>query len=133
MSDESPSQVIDAMFADLGDWRGATLSKLRALIKQADPEVVEELKWKKPANPAGVPIWSDDGMICTGEVYKDHVKVTFANGASLDDPHGLFNSSLGGNLRRAIDVHESDKVDDSAFKALVRAAVALNKATGRGR
>ncbi|MHB1710100.1 MAG: DUF1801 domain-containing protein, partial [Acidimicrobiales bacterium] len=95
MSAEAPSQVIDAMFADLGDWRGTMLSKLRALIKQADPDVVEELKWKKPTNPAGVPVWSDDGMICTGEVYKDHVKVTFAKGASLEDPHGLFNASLG--------------------------------------
>jgi hypothetical protein len=103
------------------------------LIKQGDPDVVEELKWKKPTNPAGVPVWSDDGMICTGEIYKDHVKLTFAKGASLDDPHGLFNSSLGGNLRRAIDVYETDKVDDAAFKALVRAAVALNKATGRRR
>jgi len=133
MSDESPSQVIDAMLADLDDWRSATLSRFRALIKQADPDVIEELKWKKPTNPAGVPVWSDDGMICTGEVYKDHVKVTFAKGASLDDPRGLFNASLGGNLRRAIDVHESGKVDDAAFKALVRAAVALNKATGRRR
>jgi hypothetical protein len=131
MSDGSPSHVIDAMFADLGDWRGAMLSRLRALIKQADPDVVEELKWKKPTNPAGVPVWSDDGMICTGEVYKDHVKLTFAKGASLDDPHGLFNASLDGNLRRAIDVNESDNVDEAAFKALVRAAVALNKATGR--
>jgi hypothetical protein len=131
MSDESPSQVIDAMFADLGDWRGATLSKLRVLIKQADPDVIEELKWKKPTNPAGVPVWSDDGMICTGEVYKDHVKLTFAKGASVDDPRGLFNSSLGGNLRRAIDFHERDSVDDAAFKALIQAAVALNKSTVR--
>jgi hypothetical protein len=133
MSDQSPSQVIETMFANLGDWRGATLSRLRALIKQADPDVVEELKWKKPTNPAGVPVWSDDGMICTGEIYKDHVKVTFAKGASLDDPDGLFNASLGGNLRRAIDVYESDSVDDGAFEALVRRAVALNKATVRRR
>ncbi len=130
MDDESPSQVIDAMFADVGDWRGAALTRLRVLIKQAAPGVVEELKWKKPTNPSGVPVWSDDGMICTGEIYKDHVKVTFAKGASLDDPHGLFNSSLGGNLRRAIDLYENDQVDDAAFKALVRAAVVLNKATG---
>ena len=130
MSDDVPS-VIDAMFADVGDWRGATLSKLRALIRRADPEVVEELKWKKPTNPAGVPVWSDDGMLCTGEVYKDHVKVTFAKGASLEDPHGLFNASLSGNLRRAIDIHESDRIDDAAFEELVRAAVALNKATVR--
>lgn len=133
MTDESPSQVIDALFAALGDWRGAALSKLRALIRQADADVVEELKWKKPSNPAGVPVWSDDGMICTGEVYKDHVKLTFAKGASLDDPHGLFNSSLDGNLRRAIDVHEHDKIDPAAFKALVRAAVALNKTTAARR
>jgi hypothetical protein len=127
MVEESPSRVIDAMFANLGDWRGATLSRLRSLIKQADPDVVEELKWKKPANPAGVPVWSDDGMICTGEVYKDHVKLTFARGASLDDPGMLFNASLGGNLRRAIDVYEGDEIDGRAFKALVRAAVALNR------
>lgn len=133
MSDESPSQVIDALFADLGDWRGATLSRLRTLIKQADPDVVEELKWKKPTNPAGVPVWSDDGMICTGEVYKDHVKMTFAKGAALDDPKGLFNASLGGNARRAIDVHEGEKVHGAAFKALVRSAVALNRATGSRR
>jgi len=128
MSDDSPSQVIDAMLAGLGDWRGAALSRLRALINEADPQVVEELKWKKPTNPAGVPVWSDDGMICTGEVYKDHVKVTFAKGASLDDPHGLFNASLGGTLRRAIDLYQHDHVDETAFTALVRAAVALNKA-----
>lgn len=131
MSDESPSEVIDALFAGLGDWRGATLSRLRELIRQADPDVVEELKWKKPSNPAGVPVWSDHGMICTGEVYKDHVKLTFAKGASLDDPHGLFNASLEGNLRRAIDVHEGQRVDPAAFKALVRAAVAANEVGGR--
>jgi hypothetical protein len=131
MSDETPSQVIDAMFADLGDWRGATLSKLRSLIKQADPDIVEELKWKKPMNPTGVPVWSDDGMICTGEIYKDHVKLTFAKGAALEDPHGLFNASLDGGVRRAIDVHQGDKVHDGAFKSLVREAVALNKATRR--
>ncbi len=133
MSDEPASQVIDAMFADLADWRGATLSKLRALVKQADPDMVEELKWKRPGNPAGVPVWSDDGMVCTGEVYKDHVKVTFAKGASVDDPSGLFNASLDGNRRRAIDVYENDTVDDAAFMALVRAAVALNKAAKRPR
>ncbi len=133
MSDEPASQVIDAMFADLADWRGATLSTLRALVKQADPDMVEELKWKRPGNPAGVPVWSDDGMVCTGEVYKDHVKVTFARGASVDDPSGLFNASLDGNRRRAIDVYENDTVDDAAFMALVRAAVALNKAAKRPR
>jgi hypothetical protein len=133
MSDESPSQVIGALFADLGDWRGEALARLRTLIKQADPDVVEELKWKKPTNPVGVPVWSDNGMICTGEVYRDHVKLTFAKGASLDDPHGLFNASLGGNLRRAIDVHEKDKVDEAAFKEVVRAAVTLNRAGKRRR
>jgi hypothetical protein len=132
MSDRSPAQVIDEMFASLDDWRGATLSRLRALIKQADPDVVEELKWKKASNPDGVPVWSDDGMICTGEVYKDHVKLTFAKGSSLDDPKGLFNASLGG-VRRAIDVPEGGKVDASAFKALIRAAVALNRSSTRRR
>ncbi|MGH2467369.1 MAG: DUF1801 domain-containing protein, partial [Candidatus Limnocylindrales bacterium] len=115
------------------DWRGAALSRLRVLIKQADPDVVEELKWKKAANPAGVPVWSDGGMICTGEVYKDHVKLTFAKGASVEDPDGLFNASLGGNLRRAIDFYEGDKVKGTAFKSLVRAAVRLNQASGRRR
>ena len=131
MSDESPSQVIDAMFAGLGDWRGTALAKLRSLIRKADPAIVEELKWKKASNPAGVPVWSDDGMICTGETYQDHVKLTFAKGASLDDPNGLFNASLGGNLRRAIDLYEGDAVDAMAFTALIRAAVALDKATKR--
>ncbi len=133
MSDESASQVIDAMFASLGDWRGTTLSELRALITQADPDAVEELKWKKPSNPAGVPAWSDGGMICTGEVYKDHVKLTFAKGASLADPHGLFNASLDGNVRRAIDLREGETVDGAAFKALVREAVALNRLAGSRR
>ncbi|MGH8987345.1 MAG: DUF1801 domain-containing protein [Acidimicrobiales bacterium] len=128
MSDESPSRVIDAIFDGLGDWRGAALSRLRALIRRADPDVVEELKWKKPMNPAGVPVWSDGGMICTGEVYKDHVKLTFAKGASLGDPSGLFNASLEGSLRRAIDVYEGDEIDGRAFEALVRAAVSLNRA-----
>ncbi|HET9091116.1 MAG TPA: DUF1801 domain-containing protein [Acidimicrobiales bacterium] len=131
MSDTSPTKVIDAMFADLGDWRGETLSRLRALVKEADPDVVEELKWKKPSNPDGVPVWSDDGIICTGEVYKEHVKLTFAKGALVDDPHGLFNASLGGSLRRAIDVHEGGSVDEKAFKELVRAAVDLNRTSGR--
>lgn len=133
MSEDAPSEVIDALLAGLGDWRGATLSRLRALIRDADPDVVEELKWKKPTNPAGVPVWSDTGMICTGEVYKDHVKLTFAKGAALDDPDGVFNAGLEGNLRRAVDVHEHDAVDAAAFVALVRAAVALNKATARRR
>ena len=123
---DSPSQEIDARIKALGDWRGETLSKIRGLIKQADPEVVEELKWRKPSAPTGVPVWSHDGLICTGETYKTHVKMTFAKGASLEDPSGLFNSSLEGNTRRAIDFHEGDKIDEKALKALIRAAVALN-------
>ena len=129
----SDSAEIDAQIKELGDWRGDALAKVREVIKRAEPDVVEELKWKKATNPSGVPVWSDDGMICTGEVYKDHVKVTFAKGASLDDPHRLFNASLDGNLRRAIDFYESDKVDDPGFTALVRAAVAMNKSAGRRR
>jgi hypothetical protein len=108
------------------DWRGETLARVRMLIKQADPDVVEEVKWRKPSNPAGVPVWSHDGMICTGEKYKKVVKLTFAKGASLEDPSGLFNASLEGNTRRAIDFHEGDKIDEKALKALIRAAVALN-------
>ena len=118
---ESPSRLIDARIKELGDWRGKTLAHVRALIKQADPEVVEEWKWR------GVPVWYHDGMICTGETYKSIVKLTFAKGASLDDPSGLFNASLEGNARRAIDLHEDDEVDDDAFKTLIRAAVALNR------
>jgi hypothetical protein len=117
----SPSELIDDRVEELGDWRGETLSRLRDLIHEAVPDVVEEWKWR------GVPTWERDGMICTGETYKNYVKVTFAKGASLDDPAGLFNSSLGGNTRRAIDFHESDKINTRAFKALVRAAVALNE------
>ena len=113
------------------DWRDEALSRLRKLIKQADPEVVEERKWRKAANPEGVPVWSHDGMICTGETYKTHVKVTFAKGASLKDPSHLFNSSLDGNVRRAIDFHEGEKIDEPAFKALIRGAVALNQASVR--
>src|SRR6266536_1880998 len=122
---ESPSRLIDARVEDLDDWRGKTLSHVRALIKQADPEVVEEWKWRKPSAP-GVPVWSHDGGICTGETYKSVVKLTFFKGASLEDPSGLFNSSLDGNTRRAIDIHEGDQIDEKAFMALVRAAVALN-------
>jgi len=118
---DSSSQLIDARIEELGDWRGKTLSRLRALIKQADPEVVEEWKWR------GVPVWSHDGLICTGESYKNVVKLTFFSGASLKDPSGLFNSSLGGNARRAIDFHEDDKVDEEAFRTLIRAAVTLNE------
>jgi hypothetical protein len=124
---ESPSESIDARISELGDWRGETLSRLRNLIKEADPEVVEEWKWKKATNP-GVPVWSHDGMICTGETYKSVVKLTFMRGASLNDPSGLFNSSLEGNTRRAIDFHEGEKIDEQAFKALIRSAVALNTA-----
>ncbi len=123
---ESPTRLIDARIRELGDWRGKTLSRIRTLIKQADPEVVEEVKWRKPSNPAGVPVWSHDGIICTGETYKNHVRLTFAKGASLKDPKRLFNASLEGNVLRAIVIHEGDEVDESAFKALVRSAVALN-------
>jgi len=118
--EDSPSQLIDARIKELSDWRGETLALLRTLIKQADPEVVEEWKWR------GVPVWSHGGIICTGETYKKVVKTTFAKGASLEDPSGLFNSSLEGNTRRAIDIHEGEKIDEKAFKALVRAAVAMN-------
>ena len=118
--------MIDARIKELSDWRGETLTRIRMLIKQADPEVVEEVKWRKPSSPGGVPVWSHAGMICTGETYKNAVKLTFARGASLEDPSGLFNSSLEGNTRRAIDFHEGDKIDAKALKALIRAAVALN-------
>jgi hypothetical protein len=117
---ESPSQLIDARIAELGDWRGETLARIRKLIKEADPDVVEEWKWR------GVPVWYHAGMICTGETYKNVVKMTFAKGASLDDPSNLFNSSLDGNTRRAIDIHEDDKINEKALKALISAAVALN-------
>ncbi len=123
---ESPSKQIDATIEELGDWRGETLARVRKIIKQADPEVVEELKWRKPSSPGGVPVWSHDGIICTGETYKDKLKLTFAKGASLEDPSGLFNSSLEGNTRRAIDIHEGEKIDEEALQALIRAAVALN-------
>jgi len=121
----SPSELIDARIAELGDWRGETLARLRALVKEADPEVVEELKWAKATSP-GVPVWSHDGIICTGETYKSVVKMTFAKGASLDDPAGLFNSSLEGNTRRAIDFREGEAIDEQALEALIRSAVALN-------
>ncbi len=120
-SAESPSELIDARIEELGDWRGQMLSRVRALIRQADPEVVEEWKWK------GTPVWSHDGIICTGETYKTVVKMTFAKGAALEDPSHLFNASLDGNTRRAIDLHEGDELDEEALKALIRAAVALNK------
>ena len=124
---DSPSQLIDARIKELSDWRGETLARIRMLIKQADPEVVEEVKWRKPSNSMlGVPVWSHAGIICTGETYKNVVKLTFARGASLPDPSGLFNSSLEGNTRRAIDFHEGDEIDEKALKVLIRAAVALN-------
>ena len=123
---QSPSQLIDARIKELGDWRGKMLSRLRGLIKEADPEVVEEWKWR------GVPVWSHDGLICTGETYKNVVKMTFAKGAALEDRSGLFNSSLEGNTRRAIDFHEGDQVDGEALKTLVRAAVALNRSKAKG-
>ena len=124
---DSPSQRIDTKIKELSDWRGETLARIRMLIKQADPEVVEEVKWRKPSNSMrGVPVWSHAGIICTGETYKNVVKMTFAKGASLDDPSGLFNSSLEGNTRRAIDIHEGDEIDEKALKALIRAAVDLN-------
>src|SRR5881275_2101449 len=122
---QSASELISKSIAELGDWRGATLSRMRKLIKAADPDIVEEWKWVKPTKP-GTPVWSHDGIICTGESYKNVVKLTFAKGASLKDPARLFNSSLDGNVRRAIDIHEGEEVDASAFKALVRQAVALN-------
>ena len=120
------ADLIDAKIAGLGDWRGATLAKLRALIHAADPDVEETVKWQKPSNPSGVPVWEHAGILCTGETYKDKVKLTFAKGAALADPKGLFNSSLDGNTRRAIDLFEGDDVDAAAFKALVRAAVEAN-------
>lgn len=124
---EAPSRLIDRRIAELADWRGETLARLRALIREADPEIVEEWKWR------GVPVWEHDGIICTGETYKAAVKMTFAKGASLDDPAGLFNSSLEGNTRRAIDLHEGEAIDGEALKALIRAAVVLNQSARAGR
>ena len=126
-ADDSPSQLIDARIAALSDWRGETLARVRKIIKQADAEMVEEVKWRKPSNSMlGVPVWEHAGIICTGETYKAVVKLTFAKGAAIEDPSGLFNASLEGNTRRAIDIHEGDKLDEKALKALIRAAVALN-------
>ena len=122
---KSPSQLIEARIKELGDWRGKTLARVRALIKQADPEIVEEWKWQKASSP-GTPVWSHGGIVCTGETYKNVVKMTFAKGAALKDPARLFNSSLEGNVRRAIDIHEGDKIDEAALKDLIRAAVTLN-------
>ena len=124
--DRTASEQIDSKIASLGDWRGATLAHVRRLIRESDPDIVEEVKWRKPSNPAGVPVWENSGIICTGETYKDKVKLTFARGALLDDPSGLFNASLEGGTRRAIDLREGEKIDESTFKALVREAVTLN-------
>ena len=130
----TPARLIDAKIRKLGDWRGETLARIRAVIKQADPEVVEEVKWRKPSNAMlGVPVWEHDGIICTGETYKNAVKLTFARGAALQDPSGLFNASLEGNVRRAIDIHEGDKINEKALKVLIRGAVALNTATRTAR
>ncbi len=133
MSNETPSELIDAKIAGLGDWRGETLGRLRALIREADPAVEETVKWRKAANPLGVPFWEHAGILCTGEVYRDKVKLTFAQGAALDDPARLFNSSLEGNTRRAIDVPEGGTVDADAFRTLIQAAVALNLVKKGGR
>jgi hypothetical protein len=123
---DSPSRLIDERIKELRDWRGDTLAKVRKLIKEADSEVVEDVKWRKPSSPLGVPVWEHGGIICTGEVYKDKVKITFAKGASLADPNGVFNSSLDAGTRRALDVYEGDKIDEAAFRELIRAAVRVN-------
>jgi len=128
----SDSDLIDAKIAQMSDWRGTALAGMRKLIKEADPDIVEEVKWRKPSNPSGVPVWSHAGMICTSETYKDKIKLTFAQGASLPDPAKLFNASLDAGTRRAIDIHEDDAIDEKAFKELVRGAVALNLARKKG-
>ena len=124
--DDNPSRLIDARIAAIGGWRGETLARLRALIRAADPEVVETVKWRKPSNPAGVPVWEHDGILCSGDAFKDKVKLTFAKGAALADPAGVFNAGFGGNTWRAIDLHEGHVLDEAAFKALIRAAVEMN-------
>ena len=131
MTDTTVAEEMDARLNELGDWRGEMLRRIRGLINDADPDVIEELKWKKPSNPLGVPTWSDTGIICTGETYRDKVKLTFAKGASLEDPAKLFNASLEGGTRRAIDLREGDTIDEAALKALIREAVELNRAGGR--
>ena len=133
MAEQTASQLIDERLRSMADWRGATLARLRRLIRDADPEVVETVKWRKPSNPLGVPVWEHGGIICTGETYKDKVKLTFAKGAAIKDPSGLFNASLDGNVRRAIDIHQGDKIDEKALKALIRAAVALNTSARSGK
>ena len=127
----SPSQLIDDKIQGFGDWRGEMLARVRKLIREADPEVIEEVKWRKPSNPSGVPVWEHAGIICTGETYRNKMKLTFAKGALLDDPSGLFNSSLEGNTRRAIDLHDGDEIDEKALKALICEAVALNQSLRR--
>jgi hypothetical protein len=129
---DDASRLIDAWLEELGDWRGEMLARMRGLIRQADPDVVEDVKWRKPSNPHGVPVWEHAGLICTGEAYRDKVKLTFARGASLDDPSGLFNSSLDGNVRRAIDIGKGEAIDAAALMKLVRAAVALNLSKDAG-
>lgn len=129
--EEAASMIIEAKIASLGDWRGSTFTQLRKLIRDADPEITEDVKWRKPSNPMGVPVWERAGLVCTGEVYKDKVKLTFAAGAALDDPAGLFNSSLDGNLRRAIDFGKDAAIEEPALTALIRAAVSLNLAKAR--
>jgi hypothetical protein len=129
MDSHSAARLIDAKIAGLADWRGERLARLRKLIREADPEVVEEVKWRKPSNPDGVPVWSHNGIVCTGETYRDKVKLTFAKGAALPDPTRLFNASLEGGTRRAIDLRDGDSIDEAALKALVRAAIALNGAS----
>jgi hypothetical protein len=131
MNGKPDSQLIDERLRSLGDWRGLVLARLRRLIREADPEVAEAVKWRKPSSPLGVPVWEDHGMICTGEIYKDKVKLTFARGASLGDPAGLFNASLDGGTRRAIDLREDDEVDEEAFKSLIVEAAALNRSRAR--
>ena len=131
MTEEAPAALIDAKIAGLGDWRGEALARMRKLIRAADPEVVETVKWRKPSNPSGVPVWEHAGILSTGEVYKGYVKLTFARGAALDDPAGLFNAGFGGGTRRAIDIREGEAVEEDAFKALVREAVAANVASKR--
>jgi hypothetical protein len=125
---ETDAELIDAKIAGLGDWRGEVLARMRALIRAADPDVVETVKWRKPSNPSGVPVWEHAGILCTGEVYKGYVKLTFAQGAALDDPQGLFNAGFGGGTRRAIDIKDGDTIDETAFRALVHEAVVLNVA-----
>jgi hypothetical protein len=127
------SEDVDAKMAEMADWRGEALARIRKLIREADPEVTESIKWRKPTNPSGVPVWEHDGILCTGETYKDKVKLTFAQGASIDDPHSLFNSSLDAGTRRAIDIREGEEVDADAFKDLIRAAAALNGAKAQAR